>query len=76
MQQINIIYVAAYLKYMQDVWKKDYPQIASKPAILGTLYNIGSTKTHGNPKSNEFGRYVKKFQKKIKRWLGLKTKKA
>lgn len=60
---------------MQDVWKKDYPQIASKPAILGTLYNIGSTKTHGNPKSNEFGRYVKKFQKNQK-MVRIKNKKS
>lgn len=40
---INIVYVAAYLKYMQDVWRKNYEKIASSPDILGTLYNTGKT---------------------------------
>ena len=73
---INIVYVAAYLKYMQDVWRKNYEKIASSPDILGTLYNTGKTDAHSNPKANSFGKYVKKSQKRLRKWLGLKTKKA
>lgn len=69
---INIIYVTAYLKYMQDVWKKDYKKIASSPDILGTLYNIGKTESHSNPKANSFGKYVKKVQERMKKYLGVK----
>lgn len=70
---INIIYVAAYLKYLQDVWKKEYNKIASSPAILGTLYNTGKTNAHSKPKSNDFGKYVKKSQKNMRKWLGIKA---
>ena len=55
-------------------WKDKYPPIASSPDILGTLCNNGKTKAHNNPKSNEFGRYVKKYYKKVSSWLDAKTK--
>lgn len=60
--KINIIYVAAYLRYWVDKWKWQYPQIGRKPAILGTLYNLGENAKAPNPtpKANSFGKYVKK----------------
>lgn len=59
----NIMYVAAYLRYIQDIWKNKYPQISGKSDILGTLYNIGEYGKNGvnsNPQSNDFGKTVKK----------------
>ena len=55
--QQNVIYVAAYLKYFQDLWVDDYPTIASDPIILGTLYNRGHQRTspHPDPGPNWFG---------------------
>ena len=43
----NIMYVAAYLRYIQDIWKNKYPQISGKSDILGTLYNIGEYGKNG-----------------------------
>lgn len=38
----NIIYVAAYLRLLIDKWKIKFPEIDSRPDILGTLYNLNS----------------------------------
>ena len=67
----NIIYVAAYLKYWVDDWKFIYPKIGKKPEILGTLYNLGDSAKGANPKPkpNEFGKYVKKNYKFVKKKL-------
>ena len=67
----NITYVAAYLKYWIDDWKPVYPKIGKKPAILGTLYNLGDNAkdANPNPKPNEFGKYVKKKYKYVKKKL-------
>lgn len=52
----NINYVAAYLRYFQDRWKKAYPEIDGKTDILATLYNQGEKKSpHNNPQPNPFG---------------------
>lgn len=71
----NIMYVAAYLRYIQDIWKNKYPQISGKSDILGTLYNIGEYGKNGvnsNPQSNDFGKTVKKNYGKMQGLLGLK----
>ena len=60
--QTNIRYAAAYLKYIQDIWKDVYPEIDGRTAILATLYNTGAYGEEGprsNPKPNDFGRYAK-----------------
>ncbi len=54
----NIEYVSAYLSNLQDIRKKDFPSIYSRPDILATLYNIGKEEAHSNPKSNNYGRDV------------------
>ena len=54
-EEINIYYVAAYLRYLQDIWEGEFRDIKNRPDILGTLYNIGSERAHPYPKSNEFG---------------------
>ena len=36
--RVNIMYVAAYIRYFQDIWKDQFPSIANRPDILGTLY--------------------------------------
>lgn len=71
--QINIMYVAAYLRYWQDVWEDVYPQISNDPAILGTLYNLGvkANPPNENPQSNPFGDYVEENYIYIGRLLGL-----
>lgn len=68
--EYNIYYAAAYLRYMQDIWEKQYPSISRSPGILATLYNIGKEKTHPNPKPNDFGRYVQRKYEHIKELLG------
>ena len=59
----NIMYVAAYIKYFEDTWIDVFPEISSRPDILGTLYNIGHEKTspNSNPGSNKFGDDVEYF---------------
>ena len=59
--KMNITYVAAYIKLIEDTWKKDFPEIGERPDILGTLYNQGHdfSTPHANPGSNEFGEFVK-----------------
>ena len=55
----NINYVAAYIKALEDLWKKDFPEISSSPDILGTLYNLGhEKKPNSTPKPNWFGEKV------------------
>lgn len=56
----NAMYVAAYIKYFQDTWKKEYPNIANSPSILGSLYNLGHEQTEPNakPQPNDFGSFV------------------
>ena len=68
--EYNIYYAAAYLRYMQDIWEKQYPSISRSPGILATLYNIGKEKAHPNPKPNDFGRYVQRKYEHIKELLG------
>ena len=59
------------LKYWVDDWKFIYPKIGKKPEILGTLYNLGDSAKGANPKPkpNEFGKYVKKNYKFVKKKL-------
>lgn len=61
--QENAKYVAAYLKYIIDLWKDAYPCIQCDYDVLATLYNIGemgknSEGPHPNPGSNAFGRFA------------------
>ena len=37
----NIIYAAAYIRALSDIWREDFPEIDSRPDILGSLYNLG-----------------------------------
>lgn len=69
----NILYVAAYIKLIEDTWKKEFPQIYSRPDIIGTLYNQGHdfTSPHSNPGSNDFGKYVLKNYNKMRGLLGI-----
>ena len=70
--QMNTMYVAAYLKYWQDVWKKVYPEIESDTATLGTLYNLGKKANMPNtsPQSNPFGDDVSKNHAYMGQLLG------
>ncbi len=56
----NIVYVAAYIKYLQDLWRQKFPAIGDRPDILGSVYNLGHEKVapHSKPKPNPFGDYV------------------
>lgn len=45
--QENLRYVAAYLKYLGDL----FPQVKNDPTMLIHLYNIGEYKKKGDPKS-------------------------
>lgn len=69
--QYNATAVAAYLQYLIDTWKGEYPNIANDPAILGTLYNLGHEKTTPNsaPKPNDFGKDVAKSEGHVKSLL-------
>lgn len=73
--ETNIMYVAAYLSYIQDLWKDEYPEIDGKSDILGTLYNIGeygSSGINSTPQSNSFGDTVKENYYKMQKLLGVK----
>ena len=62
----NIKYVAAYLAFLQDQWKKAYPNIYNDPGVLSTLYNIGVGSPHGSPKpSEDFGRIVESVYEEL-----------
>lgn len=69
----NILYVAAYIKLIEDTWKKVFSQISTRPDIIGTLYNQGHdfTSPHSNPGSNDFGKYVLKNYNKMGGLLGI-----
>jgi len=70
--EINVNYTTAYLKYFQDTWQAAYPNISNDPAILGSLYNLGHSKTpHANPQSNWFGDYVQQHYNAMSYLLGL-----
>jgi len=66
-EEQNIMYVAAYLKYMIDVWQKDFPDIHNRIDILATLYNTGKTQSHSNPFPNGFGMYANSYLYEIER---------
>ena len=68
-----INYVAAYLRYFQDRWKKEYPEIDGRTAILATLYNQGERfPPHANPQPNDFGESAKESYDLMKNILGMK----
>ena len=69
--------MAAYLRYWIDDWKGVYPKINKKPAILGTLYNLGDNAKapNANPEANGFGKYVKKKYRYVRRNLNYKGEK-
>ncbi len=73
--QTNIMYVAAYLRYWQDVWEDVYPQINNDPAILGTLYNLGvrANAPNKSPRSTPFGDYVEENYTYLGQLLGLES---
>ncbi|UOO38426.1 hypothetical protein IZU99_04005 [Oscillospiraceae bacterium CM] len=70
----NAMYVAAYLRYFQDIWQDEYPDIIKNPSILGALYNKGhqTTKPHSSPESNEFGDFVAGNYDYMSELLGMK----
>ncbi len=60
---LNILYAAAYIKIIQNYWKRAGYPINDRPDILGTLYSTGmfdqkgeSRKPNANPKANAFGK--------------------
>ena len=54
-----ILYAAAYLQLLADLWKDDFPTIELRPDIWGSLYNLGhGKKPHSNPQPNSFGELV------------------
>lgn len=70
----SINYAAAYLSYIQNLWKDAYPEIDGRSAILGTLYNIGEYGSRGinsNPESTPFGENVKSEYNYMWELLGL-----
>ena len=72
--ETNIMYAAAYLKYIQDVWKQAYPEIDGRTAILSTLFNIGvygKKGIHSVPQPNDFGRFARNNYFHINRLLGI-----
>lgn len=65
---LNIHYAAAYVKIIQNYWKKSGYRINNRPDIIGTLYSTGLFLLSGevrtpnkNPKSNSFGKLVLKY---------------
>lgn len=71
----NIRYAAAYLSYIQDLWKSEYPEIDGRTAILATLYNIGENGgkrgINSTPQSTPFGDFAKENYYYMKHLLGL-----
>lgn len=52
--EINIVYAAAYLRYMLDVWEPLAPQVSS-PELLSSLYNLGHVRRGDGPLGYIFG---------------------
>lgn len=72
--ETNIEYAAAYLSWIQDIWKEAYPRIDGDTAILATLYNIGeygSQGPHPDPQSRPFGDFARENYYHVKELLGL-----
>lgn len=65
----NIRYMAAYLKKLQDIRKVKFSEITSRPDILATVYNLGKTDAHSNPKPNEYWKEVAKLIPHMKELL-------
>ena len=49
----NTIFVAAYLQYLIDEWKDEYPDIVNDIGVLSTLYNQGVGEPHSDPESSQ-----------------------
>lgn len=68
-----IYYVAAVLRKCQDDYKKQGIDIAGKPEILTTLYNLGHSDTKSvelknagsTPRPNYFGFFVKQYKNEL-----------
>lgn len=72
---MNVRYVAAKIKFDQDLWRDAGFDISDRPEILGTLYNISGIKEphkpRANPDSNDFGKGVALNYNIIKGWLDI-----
>ena len=68
-ERINCFYVAAYIKYFQNTWVDEFPTIAERPDILGTLYNVGQREPNPEPEANLFGRNVMNYYDLVGTWL-------
>lgn len=66
----NIRYVAAYLQQLQNIRLPKFPAITSRPDILATIYNLGTTKAHPNPIANDYGEAVNKLIQRVKQLMG------
>ncbi|MCX4247869.1 PAAR domain-containing protein [Paraliomyxa miuraensis] len=62
--EFNLLYAAAYVRYFENTWREDFPQIGERADILGTLYNLGheSTSPNPTPNANDFGHAVSDSQ--------------
>ena len=70
--QTNTKYAAACLKYYQDRWRKKFPEIHGRTAILATLFNQGEKKPpHSNPSPNSIGNFAKNNHNHVRSLLGL-----
>jgi len=60
---ICILYAAAYLALIADMWVKEFPTIRVRPDIWGSLYNLGHNKPpHANPQPRyPFGVFVGEY---------------
>lgn len=74
---INAMYAAAYLRYFTVKWYKEFPTMAERPDILGTLYNIGhevdgkERTPRPDPDANDFGRDVERLMPLMGHLLGV-----
>ena len=66
----NIRYMTAYLQTLQDARKTEFPAITSRPDILATVYNLGKTDAHSNPKANDYGKAVNDLIQTVKKLMG------
>ena len=62
----NIMYVAAYLKKLQNAREPEFPAIRTRPDILATVYQNGKTDAHPNPLSSDYGKAVNKLISHVK----------